>query len=119
MRQVPGIGDHGERRARTAVERLGIGRRNDAVASPQMTWVGTFTRATSAPIADWKKRGCHPKRALAIRLSTATSWYLSAGALRRLLADLGIGIGEPRLLLRIDHENVGLGNALDVDAGRD
>jgi hypothetical protein len=43
---------------------------------------------------------------------------VGAGALRRLLADLGIGISEPRLLLRIDHENVGLGNALDVDAGR-
>src|SRR5262249_60260442 len=39
------------------------------------------------------------------------------GAGGRFLSEFGIGIGEPRLLLRIDDEDVSLSHALDVDTG--
>src|SRR5262245_3571791 len=43
--------------------------------------------------------------------------FVGAGARGGFLADLRIDIGKARLFLRIDHENIGLGHAFDVDAG--
>ena len=86
--------------------------------SPQMTWVGTLTRCSHRSSRGLKKRGCHPKRALAIRLRMARSAILvGSGALGGLLSDARIGEGESRLLLGIDHENIRFRHALDVNAG--
>src|SRR5215471_16181668 len=43
--------------------------------------------------------------------------FVGTGARGGFLADLGTDIGEARLLLGIDHENIGLRHAFDVDAG--
>ena len=86
--------------------------------SPQMIWVGTLTRCSQRSSRGLKKRGCQPKRALAMRLRMARSWYLSAparSAASRAL--LRVGVGEAGVLLRVDHEDIGLGHALDVNAG--
>ena len=100
------------------MECLGIGRRNDAIALTP----------------DDVGRGVHPVQpALEPRIEEARLpsearagdavedgeilIFIGGSAGSRFLAELGIGIGEARLLLRIDDEDIGLAHTLDMDAG--
>ncbi len=120
MRQMSGVGDHGQRRAGDeAVERLGIGRRDDAVL-PSPDHVGRNVHAMQPALEPRIEEARLPAEARACdAVEDGLVLILVGGrALGGGLAEPGIGIGKTRLLLRIDHEDVGLGNAFDMDAGR-
>src|SRR5262245_5577216 len=122
MRQVAGLGNDRERGARDqALEGLGIGRRNDAVAvAPDDVSGDLHPMQPALQLRIEEARLPSETRAGDAVENGEVLILLSADSSGGFLADLRIRIGEALHLFRVEDENIRLRHAFDVDAsGRD
>ena len=98
------------------MERLGIGRRNDAVAIAPDDVGGDVHPMQPALEPRIEEARLPPETRAGDAVDNGEILiFVGAGTRGGFLADLGIDIAEARQLLGIDDENIGLGHAFDVE----